>query len=112
MDQKILYPTTFPGHTRAVLAEGGVMGGRPPHMRGGAHEPLTRADIEEKFVLNARHGGWDAARATQALALLRTLYDGTMDLSSVGGETGLSLLGGDEIKHGQLVGFCLLPTPL
>ena len=26
-------------------------------MRGGAHEPLTRADIEDKFMLNAQHGG-------------------------------------------------------
>ena len=32
---------------------------RQPHMRGGAHEPLTRQDIEDKFVLNARHGGYD-----------------------------------------------------
>ena len=32
-------------------------------MRGGAQEPLSRADIEEKFLLNARHGGWsDATR--------------------------------------------------
>ena len=27
-------------------------------------------------MLNARHGGWDDARATEALALLRSLYDG------------------------------------
>jgi hypothetical protein len=54
-------------------------------MRGGAHEPLTRGDIEEKFVLNARHGGWDAARTQSALALMRTLFDGKIDLSSLRG---------------------------
>jgi len=54
-------------------------------MRGGAHEPLGSADIEEKFVLNARHGGWDDARAQRALALMHTLYDGLIDLSSLRG---------------------------
>jgi hypothetical protein len=36
-------------------------------------------------VLNARHGGWDAARSERALALLRTLYSGRIDLSSLRG---------------------------
>jgi hypothetical protein len=54
-------------------------------MRGGAHEPLTRADIEEKFLLNAKHGGWDQSRANAALVLLRGLYDGKIDLSSLRG---------------------------
>jgi len=58
---------------------------RQPHMRGGAHEPLTRADIEEKFVLNARHGGWDDARSQRALALLRALYEGKIDLAFLRG---------------------------
>jgi hypothetical protein len=58
---------------------------RQPHMRGGAHEPLTRADIEEKFLLNARHGGWDDARAKQALARLQGFYDGKIDISSLRG---------------------------
>ena len=83
IDPKNPYPKNFTGHIRAVLADGRVIEERQPHMRGGAHEPLTRADIEEKFMLNARHGGWDEARAAKALALLRTLYDGKIDLSSL-----------------------------
>jgi 2-methylcitrate dehydratase PrpD len=79
------YPSNFTGHIRAVRADGSVVEERQPHLRGGAHEPLSRGDIEEKFVLNACHGGWDAARAEQALALLRTLYDGKLDLSSLRG---------------------------
>ena len=79
------YPKNFTGHIRAVLADGRVLEERQPHLRGGAHEPLTRADIEEKFVLNARHGGWDDARTQFALARLRTLYDGKIDLSFLRG---------------------------
>src|SRR5215469_16859443 len=79
------YPNNFTGHIRAVLADGRVVEERQPHMRGGAHEPLTRGDIEEKFVLNARHGGWDAARTQSALARMRTLFDGKIDLSSLRG---------------------------
>ena len=56
------YPNKFTGHIRAVLNDGSVIEERQPHMRGGAHEPLTRADLEEKFALNAQHGGWDEAR--------------------------------------------------
>ena len=85
IDPQNPYPSNFTGHIRAVLADGRVVEERQPHMRGGAHEPLTRADIEDKFALNARHGGWDAERAAKALALLRTLYDGKIDLSSLRG---------------------------
>src|SRR6266545_799480 len=46
------YPDNFTGHIRAVLADGGVIEERQPHMRGGAHEPLTHKDIEDKFMLN------------------------------------------------------------
>jgi 2-methylcitrate dehydratase PrpD len=83
IDPKNPYPKNFTGHVRAVLADGRVIEERQPHLRGGAHEPLTRADIEEKFALNARHGGWDAAQTRRALALLHTLYDGNIDLSSL-----------------------------
>jgi hypothetical protein len=58
---------------------------RQPHLRGGAHEPLSRDDIEEKFVLNAHHGGWDAARTRSALARMRALFDGKIDLSALRG---------------------------
>ena len=77
------YPNNFTGHIRMTLRDGSVIEERQPHMRGGAHEPLTRGDIEEKFVLNAGHGGWDAARTQSALALMRTLFEGKIDLSSL-----------------------------
>jgi 2-methylcitrate dehydratase PrpD len=79
------YPHNFTGHIRATLADGSVVEERQPHMRGGAHEPLTRADLEQKFALNARHGGWDEARTAAALALAGRLFDGRIDLSPLRG---------------------------
>ena len=79
------YPNNFTGHIRAVLNDGTVIEERQPHFRGGAHEPLSRADIEEKFILNARHGGWDEKRAGAAIAKLAKLFDGKIDLAFLRG---------------------------
>ena len=68
-----------------MLTDGSVVEERQPHMRGGAHEPLTRADIDDKFVLNARHGGWPEARIEPALKRAKTLYDGPLDLTALRG---------------------------
>jgi 2-methylcitrate dehydratase PrpD len=85
IDPKNPYPNSFTGHIRATLNDGSVVEQRQDHFRGGAHEPLTRADIEEKFLLNARHGGWDDKRAQAALGLLRKLYDGRVELKELRG---------------------------
>src|SRR5215467_6707808 len=77
------YPKNFTGHIRATLADGSVVEERQPHMRGGAHEPLSRQDIEDKFVLNARHGGWPEARIPSALAGAKMLYEGPLDLKAL-----------------------------
>jgi len=79
------YPNGFTGHIRAVLNVGSVVEERQPYFRGGANEPLTRADIEEKFALNVRHGGWDAGRAKAALRLLAKMYESKIDLSGLRG---------------------------
>lgn len=85
IDPKNPYPNNFTGHIRAVLNDGSVIEERQPHFRGGAHEPLTRADIEEKFALNVRHGGWDEKRGAAALKQLAKLYDGKIDLTFLRG---------------------------
>jgi len=77
------YPNAFTGHIRAVLNDGSVVEERQPHFRGGAQEPLMRADLEEKFRLNIRHGGWDETRGAAALRLLTRLYDGKIDLKDL-----------------------------
>ena len=75
------YPFEFTGHLRARLAGGGVLEERQPHLRGGAREPLSRSDLEEKLRSNARAGGWPDDRVAPALALARTLWDGAVDLT-------------------------------
>ena len=79
------YPNDFTGHIRAVMTDGQVFEERQPHFRGGAKEPLTRADIEEKFTLNVRRGGWDAKQSATALKLLGKLYKGEINIASLRG---------------------------
>jgi 2-methylcitrate dehydratase PrpD len=79
------YPREFTGHIRATLNDGSVIEERQGHFRGGAREPLTRQDVAGKFMLNARHGGWDEGRAAAVLARLAKLYDGKVDLSKLRG---------------------------
>jgi 2-methylcitrate dehydratase PrpD len=85
LDRNNPYPNNYTGHVRALLRNGDVVEERQPHMRGGAHEPLTRQDIEEKFALNARHGGWDAARTTAVLKLCGSLFNGPIELAALRG---------------------------
>jgi hypothetical protein len=56
-------------------------------MRGGAHEPLTGAEIVAKFQDNARFGGWNEYR-TERLnsALDRITQGGAVDLAIARGE--------------------------
>jgi 2-methylcitrate dehydratase PrpD len=77
------YPRNFTGHIRATLRDGTVVEERQPYMRGGAQEPLTRADIEKKFLLNSGHGGWSADRAAGALKLIAALFDGPVKLATL-----------------------------
>ena len=49
-----------------------------------ARKPLeARADIQDKFLLNAAHGGWTAARAAQVLQTIGTLFDGPVELTAL-----------------------------
>ena len=75
------YPDEYTGHVRITMKDGRVLEERQPHLRGGHHEPLTRADIEEKFRGNCAYGGWDAARADAWLALARRAIDAPIDLT-------------------------------
>jgi 2-methylcitrate dehydratase PrpD len=79
------YPKNFTGHIRTTLRDGAVVEERQPFMRGGAKAPLTRADIEEKFLLNVRHGGWSDARAAATLGVIAALFDGPVDLEPLRG---------------------------
>jgi hypothetical protein len=42
-------------------------------------------DIEEKFLLSVRYGGWDEKQASGALKQLAKLYEGKVDLAFLRG---------------------------
>ena len=83
--RKIPIRASFTGHIRATLDDGRVIEERQPHFRGGAQEPLTRAGHrgQVRAQREARRLGRGAREA--ALALLRGLYDGRIDLSPLRG---------------------------
>jgi 2-methylcitrate dehydratase PrpD len=65
------YPDEFTGHVEVHLADGSKLEERQAHFRGGAHEPLSTSDVEEKFRANCAHGGWDDERAIRWLEFSR-----------------------------------------
>ena len=79
------YPRAYTGHVRMTLTDGRVFEERQPHIRGGAAEPLTRAEIEEKFMRNCDYGGWDAARAHRFLAAVPNWFGGAPDIAALRG---------------------------
>lgn len=85
VDPKNPYPKAFTGHVRATLRDGSVVEERQPHIRGGAQEPLTRADIETKFHSNCQYGGWKREQADRFLASVPRFFDGPLDLAPLRG---------------------------
>src|SRR6266550_1100357 len=81
IDPQNPYPDEFTGHVRVRLKDGRELEERQGHLRGGRNEPLSRADIEEKFRLNCAYGGWSAAQAERFLAFARQAFDSPIDLS-------------------------------
>ena len=69
------YPAAFTGHIRALRIDGQLIEERQPHLRGGAQQPLSLAEIEDKFAANVSHGGWSQAQARAALDLAGRLWD-------------------------------------
>jgi 2-methylcitrate dehydratase PrpD len=84
IDPRNPYPDEFTGHMRVRLADGRVLEERQPHLRGGAKEPLSRADLEEKFRLNCAYGGWPAERTDAFLEFSRTIAERRVDLGPFG----------------------------
>ena len=80
------YPRAYTGHIRVQLADGRILEERQPHLRGGASEPLSRAELEAKCASNAALGGWSEPRIGAALALARDLWDAPrVDLDALRG---------------------------
>lgn len=78
------YPDRFTGHIRAMLKDGSVHEIRRDNMRGGAHDPLPRPELEAKFSGNMRYGGFDAEQAENFRNAAGTAFAVT-DLGAFGG---------------------------
>jgi 2-methylcitrate dehydratase PrpD len=76
IDPKNEYPRNFTGHIRARLKDGSEREVRRGHMRGGQHEPLTDEEIRQKFLDNARFGGWSEERATAVARIIDGIVAG------------------------------------
>lgn len=79
------YPRNFTGHLAATLVDGSVIEIRQPHMRGGAREPLTDAEIEAKFAANIRFASRDPVRAGREAATLAATLAAAVDAIASGG---------------------------
>ncbi|HXF65393.1 MAG TPA: MmgE/PrpD family protein [Burkholderiales bacterium] len=79
------YPRAYTGHLRVTLSDGRVIEERQPHIRGGAREPLARAEIEAKFLANCEYGGWPRERAQRFLEALPSFFDRPLDLAPLRG---------------------------
>jgi 2-methylcitrate dehydratase PrpD len=68
------YPKNFTGHLSARLKGGAVRELRQPYMRGGAHAPLTTAEIETKAIDNTVYGGWTRAQGETLIEISRAIF--------------------------------------
>jgi 2-methylcitrate dehydratase PrpD len=80
------YPKNFTGRIVATLNDGTTREARQPHMRGGAREPLSDADILAKYRENCAFAGWTPERAERVRAALeRVAEGGPVDLAETRG---------------------------
>jgi 2-methylcitrate dehydratase PrpD len=64
------YPQKFTGHVRVTLKNGHVLEATQDHFRGGKEDPMSQADLHQKFFANCAYGGWSPELAQSALTLL------------------------------------------
>jgi len=69
------YPKNFTGHLQATLADGRVVEFNQPHMRGGAHDPLSTQELQAKFADNVSYGGWSDELARHASAWCDSVFN-------------------------------------
>lgn len=79
------YPKAYTGHVKMTLKDGRVFEERQPHIRGGAQEPLSRAEIDDKFRRNCAFGGWTPQQCDAALRVVPEMFSGKIDLAVLRG---------------------------
>ena len=85
IDPNSSYPDNYTGQLIARMKDGSEIEERQPHLRGGAHEPLSRQAIETKFFANAEFGGITRAKAEAARQSIARLFSGPIELGSLRG---------------------------
>ena len=80
VDPQNEYPKNYSGHLTATLRDGRVIQLDQPHLRGGSRDPLSRAELEHKFMQNAAFASWSRERSEPLLEFAKTL-GGKPDLS-------------------------------
>jgi 2-methylcitrate dehydratase PrpD len=70
------YPRNYTGRMRVTLRNGATIETRKGHLRGGAREPLSEADIDSKFLDNVRFGGGTPHYAASLKDALATIAAG------------------------------------
>jgi 2-methylcitrate dehydratase PrpD len=80
VDPENEYPKNYSGHLTAHLKDGRIIQLDQPHMRGGSREPLSRAELEHKFMQNAAFANWSKGQAESLLHFGATLQN-QQDLS-------------------------------
>ncbi len=77
------YPRNYTGHLRVTLRDGSCIEVHKGHLRGGAKEPLSEADIDAKFADNVRFGGGTPDLAARLMKSLQALAaGGTVQLTT------------------------------
>ena len=84
IDPENEYPRNYTGHLAVTCHDGSTYELNQPHMRGGARERLTQAELESKFQANARYGGLDEEAAASAETLVKQLLSAD-DVAEVAG---------------------------
>lgn len=73
IDPDNAYPRNYSGHIRVTLKNGEAIAIDRPWMRGGQHEPLSAAELRQKFNANIEYGGWNSARGDALFDYLQAL---------------------------------------
>jgi 2-methylcitrate dehydratase PrpD len=69
------YPRNYSGHLQVEFADGSEQTFTQPHLRGGAHEPLSDAELLRKFHANTQFGGWSRQHSETCHDVIATLFE-------------------------------------
>ncbi len=69
------YPRNYSGHIRVRLHNGDEIAIDRPCFRGGARQPLTDQEIQEKFDANIAYGGWNPEQGEALASFIQNLSE-------------------------------------